>query len=337
MDAAGLAPFLERTETRLAEAIERPEGIPGILADAAQHLCIGGAAKRLRPRLVYLFGQAAAAPADGLVDLGVAAELVHAASLLHDDVVDNGQLRRDRPTANARWSNIVAVLAGDWVLSRALVLLQKYPPVITAKAVEVVAQMTGAAMREVEVRGDATLTLSGWRAIAEGKTGTLFAWCGEAAALLANDPAAGARFARFGMHLGVAFQMADDLKDLFGGDPGKDRYSDIRNRTPSMPIVLALEHSPKWKSELARAWDRGAMTQEEAAELGEALIASGAADTAVDALDREVALAFEALGPDRNQPWGLEMQRLADAFCASLRRPTSPSTAPSHKEEGARL
>jgi geranylgeranyl pyrophosphate synthase len=320
MDAAGMTPFLVRIEERLAEAIDRTDGVPGILADAAHHLCIGATAKRLRPRLVYLFGQASGAPVGGLVDLGTAAELVHAASLLHDDVVDNGQLRRDRPTVNARWSNIVAVLAGDWVLSRALVLLQPYAPVITAKAVEVVAAMTGAAMREVEVRGDATLSLKGWREIAEGKTGTLFAWCGEAAALLGGHPEAAARFARFGRHLGVAFQMADDLKDLFGGEPGKDRFSDIRNRSPSMPIVLALEQSSAWRTELASSWSRGEVSQQEATALGEALISSGAANHAIDLLDREVALAFEALGSDRELPWGQEMQRLAQAFCASLRR-----------------
>ncbi len=311
--------FVATVDRHLAEAIAPVDVAPVILTEAARHLCLATGAKRLRPRLVYLFGQAVGAPESALVDIATAAELTHAASLLHDDVVDEGHLRRDRPTANARWSNIVAVLAGDWVLAQALVILRKHPRPISTTAVNVVLSMTAAAMREVEVRGQADLSARGWREIAEGKTGTLFGWCGESAGMLVERPESAARFARFGRHLGVAFQMADDLKDLFGGEPGKDRYSDIRNRTPSLPIVTAVAASPIWREKLTRAWGRGALTQGEATELGESLIASGAADVAVSALEAELALAFDALGPDRERPWGQEMIRLAGAFSSRLR------------------
>jgi heptaprenyl diphosphate synthase len=112
--------------------------------------------------------------------------------------------------------------------------------------------------------------------------------------------------------LGVAFQLADDLKDLLGGDPGKDRFSDVRNRAPSLPIVLALAASPAWRDRQSAAWARSAPSLAEAHELGEQLVATGAA--AVELLQQEVASAFEMLGPERETPWGQELVALAGAF-----------------------
>src|SRR5262249_60233019 len=83
------------------------------LLNAGRHLCIGSGGKRVRPTMVHLFGLAAGAPETGLLNVAVAAELVHSASLLHDDVVDAGMYRRGRPTVNALWGNVVAVMGGE--------------------------------------------------------------------------------------------------------------------------------------------------------------------------------------------------------------------------------
>ena len=90
------------------------------LLNAGRHLCIGSGGKRVRPTMVRLFGLAAGAPEVGLLNVAVAAEMVHSASLLHDDVVDAGMYRRGRPTVNALWGNIVAVMGGDLLLTLAL-------------------------------------------------------------------------------------------------------------------------------------------------------------------------------------------------------------------------
>src|SRR5688500_11603790 len=114
--------FLDQVEEGLGSALaEGPatgEAADGaILREAVRRLCLAPGAKRVRPRLVAHFGEALGVPPAGLVDVAVAAELIHAGSLLHDDVVDHARLRRGRPTANAEWGNLVAVLSGDLCLT----------------------------------------------------------------------------------------------------------------------------------------------------------------------------------------------------------------------------
>src|SRR5947207_11516936 len=108
---------VERSLERSLEPEHAAPGEPSVLRDAARRLSVASGAKRVRPRLCAFFGEAVGAPEEGLIDLAVAAELIHAGSLLHDDVVDEGTLRRGVPTANAAWGNLVAVLSGDLCLT----------------------------------------------------------------------------------------------------------------------------------------------------------------------------------------------------------------------------
>ena len=191
--APDLSEFLSRVEDYLELALtaDRTDGsgaLDGdILIGAGRHLCIGGGGKRIRPLMVRLFADACGAPTDHLVEIGVAAELVHSASLLHDDVVDGGMFRRGRPTVNARWGNIVAVMTGDLLLTIALTRLSAVDSSLTQELIGTVAEMTRAAIAEVEARGDLSVSMNQLRSICEGKTGSLFAWCGIAPALLARD------------------------------------------------------------------------------------------------------------------------------------------------------
>src|SRR5215831_3253152 len=241
------------------------------LMGAARHLCLGGGGKRARPMMVRLFGEACSAPPEHLVPVAVCAELIHSASLLHDDVVDAGMYRRGRPTVNARWGNIVAVMTGDLLLTKAMATLVAIDNRITEAAIATVAEMTRAAIAEVEARGDVALPLERLRQIAEGKTGSLFAWCGIAAAVLGEDPNAQRRFAAFGRRLGVAFQIADDIRDLTGTDQGKPQYADLSSRTPSVPILLAARRDEALRKRLKESWDFAAMTPDRVRELGTAI------------------------------------------------------------------
>src|SRR5215813_2684951 len=199
--ALDLGEFLGRVEQSLDVALAGPcsDGpLDGeTLLGAARHLCVGAGGKRVRPLMVRLFADACGAPGQHLVDVAVAAELIHSASLLHDDVVDGGMFRRGRPTVNARWGNIVAVMTGDMLLTTALTKLSAIDARLTQEAIVTVAEMTRAAIAEVEARGDVALSIERLRAIAEGKTGSLFSWCGVSAALLAGDSLAHARFSVF--------------------------------------------------------------------------------------------------------------------------------------------
>src|SRR3954468_14276130 len=131
-----LADFLADVEKALDGALPHARG--DTLMGAARHLCMGGGAKRARPMLVRLFGDAVGVPAERLVECAVAAEMIHSASLLHDDVVDAGMFRRGRPTVNARWGNIVAVMSGDLILSGALLRLVREDASVAESALAVV-------------------------------------------------------------------------------------------------------------------------------------------------------------------------------------------------------
>ncbi|MEW5737671.1 MAG: polyprenyl synthetase family protein [Myxococcota bacterium] len=290
-------PFLEQVEASLLEQLGGPAPKEtDTLIQAARHLCLGGG-KRARPTLVKIFGDTLSVDGAKLVEPAVAAELIHAASLLHDDVVDSGMFRRGKPTVNARWGNIVAVMSGDLLLSGALLKLSAVDPRLTASALATVAEMTRAAIAEVQARGNLELSLSELKAIGEGKTGSLFGWCGKAAATVAGDAEAARCFDAFGRRIGVAFQMADDIRDITGTDEGKPQYADLQSRTPNLPVVLAVARDARLKRRIGEAWQWAALTPEKVRELGTGVLVTGALDDAIVLMNEEIDSAVEALGP----------------------------------------
>ena len=142
--ALELADFLGSVEQRLGSMLEDgnagPDSKGDTLMEAARHLCLGAGSKRARPLLVRLFGGAVGVAPERLVDVAVAAEMIHSASLLHDDVVDAGAYRRARPTVNARWGNIVAVMSGDLILSTSLLRLAQLDARLSQSSLAVVAE-----------------------------------------------------------------------------------------------------------------------------------------------------------------------------------------------------
>ena len=216
-DSLGL-PLPERVEARLRAAIPlSPYGDPSqdLVAAASAHLCFAPGAKRFRPLVVERLGHLFDVRGEALESVAVAAELIHASSLLHDDVVDRSDERRGRPTANRRWGNAAAVLAGDWLLTRAFAALEQLPVALTHSAMSTVARMSASAIIEVEARGK-VLNYDRWRRMAEGKTGVLFSWAGASLVRLGggDETEATAAAERFGLSLGVAFQLGDDLRDF---------------------------------------------------------------------------------------------------------------------------
>ncbi len=293
--------FIDDVEALLRRALEAEPPLVAsdtrLLLEAARHLCLAGGAKRARPWLVQAFGEAVgAAEEDDLVNVAVAAELIHGASLLHDDVVDEGTMRRGRPTVNRVWGNTVAVLSGDLLLSIAFDHIKRLPPAILHDALDVVLEMTRAAITEVCQRGRPDVPLSRWRAVAEGKTGSLFAWCGRAAAHIADDDEAVEMLDACGRHLGVAFQLADDLKDLTPADSGKDRLADIRSRNPSYPLLLACAEDDELRARLAEVWRDGVVGENEVEEIGERVLRTGALEETRKVFVEELTGAVDALG-----------------------------------------
>lgn len=255
MSGAVEVPFVGRVHARMEQALWRPAvgSLPSSSLEKAAHkLLLSPDAKRARAGLVAQVGRMVGADDSALVDLAAAIELIHGASLLHDDVVDQSDLRRGQQTANAAVGNAFAVLCGDLVLSRAMQVLVPYGTVVVDDAVNVVEEMTRAALVEIEDRGGLDVPLSRWRAMAEGKTGALFALCGKLPCRLVEDEERAERLAMAFRSIGVAFQIVDDLNDLSGKDTTKPRGQDVREKNPSLPILLARTAD----RELARAVDK---------------------------------------------------------------------------------
>jgi octaprenyl-diphosphate synthase len=226
-----------------AEIAALPRGAR-VVHSAAHHL-LDLRGKHLRPLCVALasrFGDGFTEQARGLA---VAVELIHSATLLHDDVVDVAERRRGEPAACVVYGNAASIFAGDWLLVAALRR-------IAAAGVEgvldrmlgVIDEMIVAESIQLERRGNVTGAREDYFAIVEGKTAALFRWAMVAGARVAKLPAsAESALERFGLHLGVAFQAVDDELDYADGT-GKDPLADLREGKITYPLVVALERDP---------------------------------------------------------------------------------------------
>jgi geranylgeranyl pyrophosphate synthase len=260
------------------EAVQTPDqmGRAGLSAIAG-HLCLSPNAKRARPLLClyshWLFNDRVD---EQFVRVGVAAEFIHAASLLHDDVVDEASKRRGLSSANSVFGNAQAVLAGNFLLTKAFDLLRPFPRALADRAITVVGEMTQSALLEINSRASLQLDEHTWRRIARGKTGVLFSWCSFAAAICAKEKAEAHKLWAAGQSIGEIFQMADDLKDFSGDSNLKDKCQDIRNKEPSLPIILAQKSSPEVLAAFKRCYESEVLNDEQVGFLKEQVLASGA-------------------------------------------------------------
>lgn len=224
--------FLGQIETRLEAAFQSNT----LLDETGAHLCLTPNAKRVRPLLVSYFASILGIQNAEIIPIAVACELIHSASLLHDDVIDHANYRRGKTTVNYQWSNSVAVLSGNHLLSLAFEQLKEYSPKMTQEAISVVGQMTKAAILELKMRDSLDFNIEDWRSMSIGKTGSLFAFCGTSVAILAENSAARKAFSDCGHHIGQVFQLADDLHDI---------EEDAENKEASYPRLMSLSGHPE--------------------------------------------------------------------------------------------
>ena len=241
--APGLESYLERLELRLEQAVGSHPGLVGEVA--ADTLAAGG--KRLRPVLVFFAAPPELRQGDRAVAGGAAVELVHMATLVHDDLLDRAALRRGRPTVWATHGETAAKAAGDYLFARALAELAA---VGDAVAVSILARAALALARgEALQRRHAfrpDTSVDDYLARCSLKTGKLF----EAACL----PGGGRReLGVFGLALGIAFQIVDDILDCTGtfGVTGKAPGVDLRDGTPTLPLILAARRDAAVRRALA--------------------------------------------------------------------------------------
>jgi geranylgeranyl pyrophosphate synthase len=241
--APGLESYLERLEARLEASVASH---PGIVAEVGtETLAAGG--KRLRPVLVFLATPPELRRGDRIVAAGAAVELVHMATLVHDDMLDGADLRRGRPTAWAVYGKDAARAAGDYLFARAFGELAASGDgdAVAVLADAALALARGEALQRRQAFRPET-TVEDYLLRCSLKTGKLF----EAACVLGRGRR---ELGRFGLALGIAFQIADDILDCTGDfdTTGKAPGVDLRDGTPTLPLILAAREDQRVRDALA--------------------------------------------------------------------------------------
>ncbi len=264
------------------------EGVSPATESAAHLLEAGG--KRVRPLTVLLSAACFGPPPAPARDLAVVAELVHLATLLHDDVIDDGQERRGRPAPRRIWGNAVSVLAGDLLLTHALERTSSAAPgPVLADLFATLRRLVDGEV--VQLRGRMVLDPSEevYFRIIRDKTASLFAWAARAGATIAGAGAEAAfALGNYGNHLGVAFQLVDDVLD-YSGDPratGKALLGDLTEGKLTLPLIRALEAQPGLRADVEAVRSGEGRAAAAAQELADAVRASGTCE-GVRALARE--------------------------------------------------
>jgi octaprenyl-diphosphate synthase len=254
--------------------------------DSARHLLEAGG-KRVRPATVLLSAACFGAVTPAVREAAVVAELVHLATLLHDDVVDDGMQRRGRPAPRLLWGNAVSVLAGDLLLTHALERTAACaPPTVLADLFATLRRLVDGEVVQLRGRTHLDAREEVYLRIVRDKTASLFAWAARAGAAIAGAGADAVRaLGEFGTRIGVAFQLVDDVLD-YEGDPrttGKALLGDLAEGKLTLPLIRALAASPALHREVeaVRAGD------------GDAAARVAAAVRATDACDRVRALATD--------------------------------------------
>ena len=316
-----LAPELADVERILAERAASPVAT---IPDLSSYLIAAGG-KRLRPVLTLASARAVGGKGgDAVCKLAAAVEFIHTATLLHDDVVDDSDLRRGKAAAKNVWGASASILVGDFLFARSFTLMTETRDLrildILSRASCVIAE---GEVRQLAALGQSELALSEYMAIVEAKTAALFEAAARAGAYTAtNDDATANAMGEYGRRLGRAFQIVDDLLDYGGLTAviGKSVGDDFREGKITLPVIYARETG---SAEDRKFWDRvmGQRDQHET-DLAHAIHlirASGAADRTLETAREEAAAAREALthatqGEFRNQLAALADQTLTRAF-----------------------
>jgi geranylgeranyl pyrophosphate synthase len=250
-DSLGLPfadPALEtRIRSRLAEMEDAlsaaVQSEAAFVNEAARHLLRAGG-KRFRPLLLLLAAEFGDPEAPGVLPAALVVELTHLATLYHDDVMDEADLRRGAPSANARWDNSVAILTGDYLFAQASDVVADLGPEAVRIQARTFVRLVQGQIRETIGPGDAADALGHYLSVVADKTGSLIATSARFGAMMSG---AGAEIqvamTEFGEHIGSAFQLSDDILDVASdfADSGKTPGTDLREGVPTLPVLIAQQ------------------------------------------------------------------------------------------------
>lgn len=215
------------------------------IAEIGGYLREGGG-KRLRPALLLLAAGACGYQGSGAVSLGAVVEMIHSATLVHDDVIDGANTRRGRPSANARWGNHMSVLAGDWLYMQSFkIALQERNFTVLDILIGLTQNMVEGELLQLTCLNRIDLTEREAADLSYRKTACLFSGCAELGAVLAGSSHSIRRgLAEYGLQAGLAFQLVDDLLDFTASSEklGKPVLSDLKEGKVTLPLIFALKN-----------------------------------------------------------------------------------------------
>lgn len=283
-----------------------------LVRDPALHLIEAGG-KRLRPALVLITSRAGT-PGATSTDLSAAAvEMVHLATLYHDDVIDETEIRRGVPTVSARWGIEIAVLVGDYLFARACTLGADAGGEVPGILARAIADVCEGQVAETAIVGDPERSVDDYLDAVKKKTAALFR---AACELGASTSGAGARertaLARYGESLGMMFQIVDDLLDLLGSSDviGKQPGTDLKEGVFTLPVLIACERDESLREQLRKECDLATILP--------VLHATGAIDEALARANQIAGEAREALDELPPSEWRDTLETVLEGVLAQV-------------------
>ncbi len=308
------APFVTLVQDTLHEVeallARQADGYHPDLQAALHHLLAAGG-KRIRPTVALLMGRLLGAPHRRLVILAAALEMLHTATLVHDDLIDGALLRRGMPTLNAQWSPAATVLTGDFLFARAALLATNTESLHVMRLfTQALAVIVDGEIRQL-FEGGAYTTPAQYEHRIYAKTASMFELATAAAATLAGaapDSPTYEQARRYGYHIGMAFQIVDDILDYQGDSRqvGKPVGNDLRNGLVTLPALIYMQHQGQQDPDLQAVLQNGGLFDAQRVEQLVARIReSGALQAAAQAARQHIDAALQALqalppGPERD-------------------------------------
>ncbi|MBU7006702.1 polyprenyl synthetase family protein [Phosphitispora fastidiosa] len=268
-----------------------------LLTETSAHLLNAGG-KRLRPAFALVAGKTCARPSDKLIPLATALELIHMASLVHDDVIDDSYTRRGIPTVKASWGDQVSIYTGTYLFAQSLVLIARCDhPVISRILADISAMMCEGEIQQIVTTFDSQQTVKDYFFRIKRKTALLISASCELGAIACEAPMYHVRaLKRYGHYLGMAFQITDDILDFTASaqDLGKPVGSDLRQGIVTLPAIYALLWSDE-RTRLAEIIRKKEKKEGEVLEAIKIIKECGAIDKAIELSDRYLAKAKKQL------------------------------------------
>jgi heptaprenyl diphosphate synthase len=313
----GISRILDLVEDRLRKQVASSHRF---VDEAAKYLMDAGG-KRFRPMVVSLAAHLGDATRDEIPDAGVVVELVHLATLYHDDVIDEAPARRGTPSANTRWDNTIAILTGDYLFARASELSADLGVEVTRIMAQTIASLCEGQIREVQGSVGALPpdvpalepTLDHYLTVVAEKTASLIATSARLGALLAGcAPEDVAAATEYGWNMGMAFQLSDDLLDIASEheDSGKTPGTDLREGVRTLPVLYAIEDDPGGELDALLSADE--LSGDAVARALELLRGSRAMERARQTAADYVAGSIDALEPFEGQSITKALRRLSE-------------------------